>query len=93
MRQGPVIVHNVIASLDHGPEARLTTFKPGGAYLLLLNLGDGTALFWRRILGIHLVYRSQSAYRLKDRIDMAFMHQFGSEADRKSRRAGGPNTE
>ncbi|MEE8441227.1 MAG: FAD-dependent oxidoreductase [Spirochaetia bacterium] len=89
VRQGPILVHNVMASLDHGPDALLKRFAPGGAYLLLLNLGDDTALFWRRILGIHVAYRSESAYRLKERIDMAFMHRFGSEADRMLRRAGG----
>jgi NADH dehydrogenase FAD-containing subunit len=76
VRQGPVLVHNVAASLDHGPAARLKAFSPGGAYLLLLNLGDDTALFWRRIAGLHVVYRSESAYRLKDKIDRAFMDRF-----------------
>jgi NADH dehydrogenase FAD-containing subunit len=92
VRQGPVLVHNVMAALDHGSDARLQRFQPGGAYLLLLNLGDETALFWRRFFGIPVVYRSESAYRLKDRIDMAFMHRFGSEADRMRDVAEGSET-
>lgn len=81
VRQSPVLVHNVRAALN-GRFDQMKRFRPGGAYLLLLNLGDGTALFWRRLLGVHLVYRSRGAWRLKDRIDRAFMHRFGSEADR-----------
>lgn len=89
VRQGPVLVHNVIARLDRGPEASLKSLSPQRSYLLLLNLGDDTALFWRKLAGIHVVYRGKSAYRLKDRIDMAFMHRFGSEADRAETGAEG----
>ena len=92
VRQGPILVYNVMASLDKGPDARLRSFRPGGAYLLLLNLGDDTALFSRRIMGIPVAYRSKSAYRLKDRIDMAFMHRFGSETDRTQLPAGRAET-
>lgn len=90
VREGPVLVENVVASLDRGPHARLRPFHPGGAYLLLLNLGDDTALFWRAFAGFHLVYRGRSAYRLKDRIDRAFMRRFGSEAVRAE--SGGADT-
>ena len=92
VRQGPILVNNVMATLEDGPDARLKRFSPGGAYLALLNLGDNTALFWRRILGFHIVCRSESAYRLKDRIDLAFMHRFGSEADRMHELAEGSET-
>ena len=81
VRESPVLVHNVRAALE-GRFSPLRSFSPGGGYLLLLNFGDGTALFWRRILGVHVVYRGRSAWRLKNRIDFAFMHRFGSEADR-----------
>lgn len=83
VRQSPVLVHNVGAALD-GQPARMTPFRPQRGYLLLLNLGDGSALGWRRVVGVDLVSRSRAAWRLKDRIDRSFMHRFGSEADRGS---------
>lgn len=83
VREGPILIHNVMETLDKGPRARLRTFSPQKEYLLLLNLGDDTALFWRRFAGLHVVYRNAGVYRLKDRIDMTFMHRFGSEADRE----------
>ena len=83
VRQSPVLVHNVGAALDAEP-ARMKPFRPQRGYLLLLNLGDGSALGWRRVGGIDLVSRSRAAWNLKDRIDRAFMQRFGSEADRGS---------
>jgi NADH dehydrogenase FAD-containing subunit len=94
VREGPVLVHNVRATLEEGSSARLKRFRPGGAYLLLLNLGNERALFWRRIAGFHLVYHGPRAYALKDRIDRGFMHRFGSEADRGGHTdSGSPGTE
>lgn len=81
VRQAPVLRHNVEAALD-GEQSRMHRFRPGGGYLLLLNLGDGSALLWRRVLGLHAVARGRWAWRLKDRIDQGFMHRYGSEADR-----------
>jgi NADH dehydrogenase FAD-containing subunit len=81
VRESPILVHNVRQALA-GRFDRLKRFSPGGGYMLLLNLGDGTGLFWRRVLGVQLAYRGRSAWRLKDRIDRAFMHRYGSEADR-----------
>lgn len=78
VRQGPVLVHNVAAALSGS--TRLRRFSPGGDYLLLLNMGDGTAILRRRILGVPIVVRNRFAWRLKDRIDRAFMKRFGSEA-------------
>ncbi len=82
VREGPVLVHNVMASLDSAPSRRLVTFRRSGAYMLLMNLGDGTALFWRRILGLPVVVRGKLVFTLKDRIDRSFMERFGSEAGR-----------
>jgi len=81
VRESPTLVHNVGAALD-GDATRLRRFSPGGGYLLLLNLGDGTALFTRTVLGASFVYRGPTAWKLKDRIDRRFMNLFGSEADR-----------
>ena len=82
VRQGPVLLRNVWATVLHGPGARLRRFRPGAGYLLLVNLADGTALLWRRILGVAVAFRSRAAWRLKDRIDSGFMRRFGSEAVR-----------
>jgi NADH dehydrogenase FAD-containing subunit len=83
VREGPILVHNVTETLERGRKARLKALSPQSSYLLLLNLGDDTALFWRRVLGVHVVFRNAGAFRLKDRIDFTFMRKFGSEADRK----------
>lgn len=80
VRQAPVLVRNILARLQHGGKARLSRFRPGGSYLLLLNLGNETAVFWRRILGFPLAFSGRLAYRLKDKIDTAFMRRYGSEA-------------
>lgn len=83
VRQSPVLVHNVGAALDGEPQ-RMSPFRPQRGYLLLLSLGDGSAIGWRRVAGIHFVGRSGVAWRLKDRIDRAFMRRFQSEAERGS---------
>ena len=38
VRQNMVLYHNLLAALDGGP---LEPFDPGGAYLLIFNMGDG----------------------------------------------------
>ncbi len=81
VRESAVLANNVAAALG-GDTGRLRRFSPGGGYLLLLNLGDGTALFSRTVLGVPIVYRGSSAWTLKDRIDRSFVERFGSEADR-----------
>ena len=79
VRQGPVLAHNVERALA-GDHAGLRRFRPGGDYLLLLNLGDGTALFRRRVAGVPVVVRARWAWKLKDRIDRRFMAAFGVAA-------------
>jgi NADH dehydrogenase FAD-containing subunit len=81
VRESPVLLHNVTAALGEEPR-RMRSFRPQRGYLLLLNLGDGNALFFRRVGGAPIVCRGGWAWRLKDRIDRRFMHRFGSEADR-----------
>ncbi len=69
VRQNPVLLHNVMATLDNQP---LKHFDPGGGYLLIFNLGGGYgvlkkgALFWKGRL----------AFRVKDYIDRKFMRRF-----------------
>ena len=69
VRQNPIIYHNLMATFD-GTE--LQPFKPGGKYLLIFNLGDGTGIFhkWWILFGGRL------AFRFKDYLDRKFMRTF-----------------
>lgn len=69
VRQNPILLHNLMASLEGG---ELKTFEPGGAYLLIFNLGDGTGIFhkWSFLFGGPL------AFKIKDYIDRKFMRTF-----------------
>jgi NADH dehydrogenase FAD-containing subunit len=70
VRQNPVLRDNLLAFLDGRP---LRPFHPGPpTYLLLYNLGDGTAIYSRG----GLVYQGRSAWVLKDIIDRRFMRKF-----------------
>ena len=69
VRQNPVLRHNLMASLTGEP---LRTFEPGGKYLLIFNLGDGTGILskWS------LVFGGRLAFGIKDWIDRRFMRTF-----------------
>lgn len=69
VRQNPVLYHNLMASLDGG---ELLPFDSGGAYLLILNMGDGTGIFWKN----EFVWGGRLAFFLKDYIDRRFMTKF-----------------
>lgn len=69
VRQNPVLYHNLMAALDGSP---LQSFKPGGAYLLVYNLGDGTGIFCKW----SVAFNGRLAFRLKDLIDRRFMQTF-----------------
>lgn len=69
VRENPVLLHNVRAALAG---RHLRTFDPGGGYLLLFNLGDGTAIFRKG----PLLFRNKVAMWLKDYIDTRFMDTF-----------------
>jgi selenide,water dikinase len=69
VRQGPLLDHNLRARLTGGA---LRPFRPQRDFLVLLNLGDGTALGtkWGRVVaGAWVLW-------LKDRIDRRFVHRF-----------------
>ena len=72
VRQTPVLRKNLEAMV-RDPSASLTPFSPGGGYLLLLNMGDDTAVFVRRVLGIPIVLAGKWVWKLKDWIDRRFM--------------------
>lgn len=69
VRQNPVLYHNLEAALAGLP---LMPFSPGGAYLLIFNLGSGFGVYYKK--GIML--KGRLAFRLKDMIDRRFMRKF-----------------
>jgi phospholipid N-methyltransferase len=52
----------------------LQSFNPGDKYLLILNLGDGTGVFFKK----WLKFGGRPAFIVKDYIDQKFMKKFQS---------------
>ena len=69
VKQGPVLAHNILASLTGQP---FKTFIPQRRFLQILNLGEG-----RGILRWHgIVWPGRGPFLLKDFIDCRFMRRF-----------------
>jgi NADH dehydrogenase FAD-containing subunit len=71
VRENPVLYHNLMASLE---ETHLMPFDPGGDYLLVFNMGDGTGVLRKK----GLVFGGRLAFKIKDYIDRKFMKKFQS---------------
>ena len=69
VRENPILADNLEAAIRGG---ELRAFCPQESYLQLLNMGDGTALYNKKAL----LSGTRYAFRLKNRIDRAFMRQF-----------------
>lgn len=69
VRQNAVICRNLMAALEGNA---LQPFDPGGGYLLIFNLGDGTGVFYKR----PLLFGGRLAFLVKDHIDRRFMRRF-----------------
>jgi NADH dehydrogenase FAD-containing subunit len=69
VRQNPILLRNLMAALEGG---ELQPFRPGGAYLLVMNMGDGTGIFWKK----EHVWDGRPAFLLKDFVDRRFMRKF-----------------
>ncbi|MGD9364344.1 MAG: FAD-dependent oxidoreductase [Desulfobacteraceae bacterium] len=69
VRQNPVLYHNLCACLCG---ETLKPFHPGGAYLLIFNMGAGTGVFYKQ--GVML--QGRVAFWIKDLIDRRFMRRF-----------------
>jgi NADH dehydrogenase FAD-containing subunit len=69
VRQNPILYHNLTARLEG---RALQAFEPGGDYLLIFNLGDGSGIFHKR----WLTFGGRPAFLLKDYIDRKFMRKF-----------------
>ncbi len=71
VRQNPILYHNLMASLE---KTELVPFDPGGEYLLIFNLGDGTGILHKKWLTLE----GRLAFIIKDYIDRKFMRKFQS---------------
>ncbi len=71
VRQNPILYHNLMASLTGHP---LKPFTPGGAYLLIFNLGNGIGVYYKK----GLMLKGRIAFWIKDFIDRRFMRKFQS---------------
>lgn len=69
VRENPILLHNLTAALEGG---QMREFAPGGEYLLIFNLGDGTGIFRKK----RLLFNGRLAFFLKDYIDRRFMKKF-----------------
>ncbi len=69
VRQNPVLYHNLMAALEGSEPVR---FDPGGSYLQILNMGNGTGILWKN----SFVWDGRAAFLLKDFIDRRFMRKF-----------------
>lgn len=79
VREAPILEHNlrsVLAGGQPGPLSRSLLrprqYRPQAGFLALINTADGRAIWrWRSLAG-----HSQFAWRLKDRIDRAFLRRY-----------------
>jgi len=69
VRQNPILLHNLLGTLNGGA---LREFAPQKTFLLALNMGDGTAVVrWHS-----LVWSGRLGFALKNYIDRKFMKAF-----------------
>jgi selenide, water dikinase len=88
VRQGAVLAHNLMAAACGEP---LRPYKPQKDYLTILRTGHGSAIAAR---GGYFAVEGSWVWRLKDRIDQAFMARFKvpdmtPDPDRADMRCGG----
>jgi NADH dehydrogenase FAD-containing subunit len=78
VRQNPILCHNLMAALEKRPLAR---FTPQTAYLLIMNMGDGTGIVSRG----RWTFNGTLGFRLKHLIDDRFMRKFQLSGERQDR--------
>jgi NADH dehydrogenase FAD-containing subunit len=69
VRQNPVLLHNVMASLAG---KKLNSFTPGGNYLSIYNLGNRQGLFHKK----PIIFGGKAAFLIKDYIDRKFITKY-----------------
>ncbi|VVS90751.1 NAD(P)/FAD-dependent oxidoreductase [Desulfoluna spongiiphila] len=71
VRQNAVLRDNLVARLEGSP---LSPFQPGGSYLLIFNLGEGTGYLHKN----GFTTSGRLAFRIKTFIDSRFMKKYQS---------------
>lgn len=69
VRQGPILAHNLLAAFTN---KQLLSFNPGGQYLLIYNLGDGTGILSKK----SFIINGRLAFLIKNYIDRRFINKF-----------------
>jgi NADH dehydrogenase FAD-containing subunit len=69
VRQNPILLHNLLASLE-GREMK--AFMPQKDYMLIFNMGNGRGILWKK----NFLWEGRLAFLLKDYIDRKFMRKF-----------------
>ncbi len=69
VRQNPILLHNLIASLEG---KALKAFNPGGDYLLIFNLGESFGVLHKG----WVTFGGRLAFWIKDYIDRKFIDKF-----------------
>ena len=69
VRENPVLYQDLMASFEG---RALQSFDPGGDYLLIFIMGDGTGVLRKK----WLTFDGRLAFRIKDYIDRRFMNKF-----------------
>lgn len=69
VRQNPVLLHNVVASMNETP---LHPFDPGGGYLLIFNLGEKRGALQKG----PFTWGGKGAFIVKDYLDRKFIKKF-----------------
>lgn len=69
VRQNPILLNNLISSLEEKP---LQPFDPGGEYLLIFNLGSGVGVLHKD----WITFQGRLAFLIKDHIDRKFIKKF-----------------
>jgi NADH dehydrogenase FAD-containing subunit len=76
VRENPLLFQNLLASLEG---KAMEVFEPQREFMLILNLGNGRGLLWRK----NFVWEGRLAFLLKDYIDRKFMKKFQVSGERE----------
>ena len=77
VRENMILYQNLMATLEGG---ELMTFSPQKHYMLILNMGDGRGIIWKK----EFIWHGRLAFALKDYIDRKFMRTFQVSGERGS---------
>jgi NADH dehydrogenase FAD-containing subunit len=82
VRENPLLFQNLLASLEG---KAMEVFEPQREFMLILNLGNGRGLLWRK----NFVWEGRLAFLLKDYIDRKFMKKFQVSGEREEPEGAG----